>query len=251
MKEESVVTPKQMLDERGFDKGNYFSNAFITFRNYDFSKGLIEKLDMKEFREKLLSNINPETSPAIIYAKDDIIGVTQVLWGGPQTAIILEELGYLGVKNVIGVGASGSLEKTKLGSLFIAESGFCSDGTSKDYTEKEEVYADKELLRIAREITKDEEDTIFGRVWATDAIYREFPSMVELWRNRGASAVNYETSSLYAVAEDKDMKAIYLSNITDLVIPPWTGWHRDYKESNERLQNTSIKILKEIQNKKF
>lgn len=250
MKEKSVVTPKQLIDGRGFDKGNYFSNAIITFRNYSFSKDLAEKLDMEIFKRKILTNINPEISPGSVYVKDNLIEVTQALWGGPQIAIILEELGYLGVKNVIGVGASGSLKKTKLGSLFIAESGFCSDGTSKDYTKKEEVYADKELLRIAKKITKDEEDTIFGRVWTTDAMYREFPSKIELWRNKGASAVNYETSPFYAVAEEKDMKAIYLSNITDLVIPPWTGWHGDYKESDERLKNTCIKILKEIQNKK-
>jgi len=250
MKEKSVVTPKQLLDGRGLDKGNYFSNAIISFRNHAFSKSIAEKLDMEIFKRKLLTNFNPETSPASVYVKDNLIGVTQVLWGGPQIAIILEELEYLGVKNVIGIGASGSLKKTTLGSLFVAESGLCSDGTSKDYTDKEQVHADKDLLRIAKKVTKDDKDVIFGKVWTTDAMYREFPSKVELWKNKGASAVNYETSPFYAVAEEKDMKAIYLANITDLVIPPWTGWHGNYKASDEKLQNTCLKILKEIQSKK-
>ena len=54
--------------------------------------------------------------------------------GGPSTAICVEELADLGVKDMIRIGSCGALQKDlELGELVICSRAVCDDGTSQSY----------------------------------------------------------------------------------------------------------------------
>jgi len=118
------------------------------------------------------------------WIRDDGVVLVGPIFGGPACAAVLEELSALGVEQVIGYGYSGALDSAiPLLSIMVADSGFCSDGTLKEYTGSDEVFADPEMMErlldlIQRRGIKPET----GKVWTTDAIFREFPSRCACWK---------------------------------------------------------------------
>jgi uridine phosphorylase len=150
------------------------------------------------------------------------------IFGGPMCAAALEELSALGVEDVIGYGYSGALDpEVRPACIMVADSGFCSDGTSKEYCEKDEILGDAIMLEYLRSIIQKHGIIAeAGKVWTTDAIYRESPSKIRYWRGKGARFVNIETSSLYSVARVKGIRAAYTSVISDsLAGDKWSGWY--------------------------
>jgi hypothetical protein len=64
-----------------------------------------------------------------------IVLVQGCLWGGPQAAILVEELACLGVRDVIGFGIAGSLvESVPKGTQIVGAGGIVIDTTSRAYT---------------------------------------------------------------------------------------------------------------------
>src|SRR5262249_62179638 len=75
-----------------------------------------------------------------------IVLVTHCLWGGPQTAILVEELAAFGVRDVIGFGVAGSVvDILPKGTQVIATKALATDGTSRAYTGDAAAVADAEL----------------------------------------------------------------------------------------------------------
>ena len=178
------------------------------------------------------------------WVRDDGTMLVGPIFGGPLCSVIVEELSVLGVQKFIGYGASGALDPEILpGSIMIAGSSFCSDGTSKEYSKDTEVYADHDMLQLLLEITQTyQESAEVGRVWTTDAIYRELPSKVAYWKQRGARYVNLETGSLYSVAKEKGLQAVYLSAVSDCVTEDrWSGWFEGTDQSFERIWSICLK----------
>lgn len=80
-------------------------------------------------------------------SEHNLLIVPEMIWGGPVTAIIIEELFTLGVRKLIGFGAAGSINPSvQPGTMFVAEKTFCIDGTSKEYTNQEACHADPTFL---------------------------------------------------------------------------------------------------------
>jgi uridine phosphorylase len=171
------------------------------------------------------------------------------IFGGPLCAAILEELAAIGVKYAVGYGASGTLDSSiPACSIMVADSGLCSDGTTKEYTKDGEVPADTDMLKlIMNAIKRRDLPEIRGKVWTTDAIFREFPSTIAYWKNKGARFVNMETSPFYAVAREKGVKAGYLSAVSDNVSgEKWSGWHENFEQAMEQMWDIYLEVVETI-----
>ena len=85
--------------------------------------------------------------------------------GGPSTAICVEELADLGVKDMIRIGSCGALQKDlELGQLVICSRAVCDDGTSQSYLGYLN-YSHPELAGMMRlpDEAEDEAETSVGQ----------------------------------------------------------------------------------------
>ncbi len=144
-----------------------------------------------------------------------------MIWGGPATAIAIEELFTLGVRMLIGFGAGGSINpKVHPGTMFVAQKAICRDGTSKEYSDEVNCGPDLQLLNYYTNRRKELE-VLFLNGLTTDSLYRETPKKMKNWRRLGADFINLEISPFYVVSNVLGIRAIYVGLITDFVGEKW------------------------------
>jgi uridine phosphorylase len=169
-------------------------------------------------------------------------------WGGPQTAILVEELAYIGVTKIIGIGAVGSIDPAiPKGSQVVAQVALTSDGTSKAYTDAPELKGDAQLCSLSL-AAGEKLSTAVRMVCAvtTDALYRETEAEVEAWRKQGAQVVNMETSALYAVSATCGISSVWLGHVSDcLGGREWEEW-TDIEDMTVMSAKLGLEILIEM-----
>lgn len=143
--------------------------------------------------------------------------VISEVYGGPVSATTVEELHYYGIKNVIGIGFAGGLEKdNKLGDIFLANKCFADDGTTCKYTDKEFINCHYDVDIIKKQFKKLYCDIKIKNVWCGSALYNETVEETNKAIDKGCQVVNMDTSHLYAITNIKDMNALYFGIITDV-----------------------------------
>lgn len=126
--------------------------------------------------------------------------------GAPQAVMTLETLLAWGARSVLFFGWCGSIaDHVGIGDVVVPDGAFCDEGTSTHYGgapgQAVPVSAVAPLpggLRSALDQAGVPVHT--GKVWTTDAIFRETPSRVKRFRGGGALAVDMETSALMTAA---------------------------------------------------
>jgi hypothetical protein len=108
------ITPEAIMQSRfGDNPRPEWDAAVLCFRSHEGSRLIAEMMRAKPLGYKVLWGM--DEIPAYPLAHEFIVGKARVgliarcLWGGPQTAIMVEELVHLGVKHLIGIGAAGSI----------------------------------------------------------------------------------------------------------------------------------------------
>lgn len=161
--------------------------------------------------------------------------------GAPQAVMVLEKMIALGVQRVVTVGWCGSLQpEVKIGDVVLPTGAFSEEGTSRHYpVEETETGPSARIFRILKEKLREPEFVVhLGKVWTTDAPYRETPRKVQFYQESGALAVDMETSALFQVAH---FRAIELGSILvvsdELFDMKWTPGFREsrFQETRRRL----------------
>jgi len=151
--------------------------AVICFRDLESSGILINKLRAVPMMQSILSGMDyPGDRPYVYEATigdNPIAVVSGCWWGGPQAAVVVEELACIGVEYIIGFGLAGSISRDiSKCTHIVALRGLVTDGTSRAYTKASSVNADDELLRILLSIKHNLKNEIIPTTIATvDAIY--------------------------------------------------------------------------------
>ena len=95
---------------------------------------------VKPFEHKVIYGIPAEHTHIFIRNNKKILVFEQLIWGGPQTAIIIEELACLKCKTVIGIGACGSITpEIPKGKIVINDTAVITDGTGRNYTKEKQI----------------------------------------------------------------------------------------------------------------
>ena len=196
------IAPEAIMKERFVDSPPpTWNTAILCFRDFTRSSRIVRQSGAEPLGRHVLWGLDRTLNEEFVYEipfADKPVGlVTRCIWGGPQAAILVEELAYLGVRNIIGWGCAGSLDPAlRKGELVVADSAIASDGTSLAYTSEPVVFPDPELLALITDVSRGLSCGLSPvRAATTDAIYRETPEAVENWRKKGAQIVNMETSA--------------------------------------------------------
>ena len=123
--------------------------------------------------------------------------------GAPQAALVLEYLNLKGVRSFLYLGWCGSLRpELKWGDLFLPDSFLSEEGVSAHYPlEGGPAGPDPGLCdRLSRDLSRRGLDLKKGRIWTTDAPYRETRDKVRGYAAAGIMAVDMEVSAFMTVA---------------------------------------------------
>jgi uridine phosphorylase len=120
--------------------------------------------------------------------------------GAPMAVMALERCAAQGCRHFILLGVCGSLRKdVKIGDFIIATSGLSEEGTSAHYEPKKNLPEAGDMVTEALRRSLKESDESFheGRVWTTDAIYRETCEKVINYGGQGLLGVEMEASAIF------------------------------------------------------
>ena len=130
------------------------------------------------------------------------IGIFQTLIGGAGTAGLLEEALAMGAKKVLLYGACGVLDSALAAGHFILPTqAYRDEGTSYHYMPVSDYVDIPTAERLGEIFDELHLPYVKGRVWTTDAFYRETRNNMEKRRADGCIAVDMECASAMAVAQ--------------------------------------------------
>lgn len=247
--EESVITPKIWFEESGLEKKvkelKSVKKFVITF---PYLKNFIDMAKLYNFKE-----IEWYPNLGIFEYKGEKIGFFISRAGAPAISMDLEELIYIGGKFFILVGGVGVLDNTiKRGDIIIPDGAIRDEGTSYHYFPPEkEVYPSKYLYEKLKNLCKSEGLKFYeGKVWTTDAIYRETSHRIREFRKKGAICVDMEASACFAVSNYRNVELAAIFYGGDHVGEEhWSFRKEDLeksKESEKTLFRVVCKALKEV-----
>ena len=178
-----------------------------------FSECMIEKY-AETNETKVIANLCSANGTLPVYeityaGKKMALSLVRV--GAPACAACLEELIALGAKKVVQFGCCGVLNQPAAdGKIIVPSSAVRDEGTSYHYISgSEEINADSSSMDIAIQCLKHHKiPYITGKVWTTDAIYRETPAVIRERKAQGCIAVEMECSASLAVARFRNIPII-------------------------------------------
>jgi uridine phosphorylase len=168
--------------------------------------------------------------PSLAYSTAEVDGKPLSVFGAPlgspQAALVLERLVAMGARTVVTFGCCGSLQFTlRTGDLVIPTHALSEEGTSAHYPLPEglRAKADERTTRAIMKCCLDKRlPWADGRVWTTDAIFRETKSKVSRYAQMDILAVEMEMSALFTVAAYRRVSLGGLLVVSDeLARPSW------------------------------
>lgn len=162
--------------------------------------------------------------------------------GAPQAVMALEKLIVLGAGRIWVFGWCGSLQpEVRIGDIFLPTSALSEEGTSAHYPLRGRIPGPDPGItaRLRRRVRSSGMPFHEGRIWSTDAPYRETPRKVRLFRAQGVGAVDMEMSALMTVAAYRQVPLGAMLVVSDELSD--AGWNPGF--SSERLRQASRRAL--------
>ena len=151
-----------------------------------------------------------------------------------------------GINKIVAFGTCGRLDKNiAQNTIILPTAAYREEGTSYHYLpESDEIEVDSDAFKICNDIfNKNGFTTVSGKIWTTDAVYRETPGKVALMKSRGCVGVEMELSALLALAKYRNIKFTEFLIGDDAVdgnaVDP-------IKRRNEDILKSAIEILSQI-----
>ncbi|HWO72282.1 MAG TPA: hypothetical protein VNN21_01855 [Dehalococcoidia bacterium] len=162
--------------------------------------------------------------------------------GGPATAVVIEELAAIGVERIIAVDLAASLSpEVRSGTVFLTSDAICADGTSPHYSAASGLIdVDPDLsARLAAALARREVPFTAGRVWSTDAVYRETAAEVQRYAAQGALVADMETAALLACGRALGVQAASALVVADTLFEEEWRPPPEPKRLQERLRRVA------------
>jgi len=138
--------------------------------------------------------------------------------GAPQAVMGLEKMIALGARRIWVTGWCGSLQPDLvIGDLVDPVDALEDEGTSQHYPLSGKAPRADEGLRasLASALKRRERSPRSGRLWSTDAVYRETRGKVQALGRAGVLAVDMEISALLTVAAYRGVRLAALLAVSD------------------------------------
>ncbi len=132
------------------------------------------------------------------------LGLMMLRVGAPMAAMQLEDLFAWGAERVVIFGTCGVMNSS-IGdcAIILPDCAIREEGTSYHYMPpSKQIAANIGTLHLMQKFfTEKKVPYITGKVWSTDAFFRETPDKISRYRSEGCLAAEMECSALTAVAQ--------------------------------------------------
>jgi uridine phosphorylase len=247
------ITPDAIMCSRFGDNPHpQWDAAVLCFRSHEGSRLIAQALGAEPLGHKVLWGM--DEVPAYPLAHEFTVGKARVgliaccLWGGPQTAIMVEELAHLGVRYLIGIGAAGSIAADLPRSTqIVATVALTTDGTSRAYVDETEVRINPAIYAAIQRAERMHPWQLRPvKVATIDAIYRETDTLIRALAERGAETVNMEVTPFYASSAVCGVESIWIGHVSDcLVNHTWKPWD-NLDQMTAQSAQIGLDVLKEL-----
>ena len=154
--------------------------------------------------------------------------------GAPYAAMMLETLIVWGVRRIIFLGWCGAVSKqAKIGDIILPTSALVDEGTSRNYAVPDNGQSKpaSAMVSLIEQVLEDNRvDFHSGKIWTTDAVYRETREKVEYYQKQGVLAVEMEVSALFSVAQFRQVELCAMLVVSDeLSSLKWRPGFRDQR----------------------
>ncbi|MFA6075840.1 MAG: nucleoside phosphorylase [Negativicutes bacterium] len=214
-----------------FPNGNFANRAVLCF-----FKEVIEQLaDLGQLERVGIVNLENGLHPiyTMQYNGEKLL-VMHPGVGAPYAAAMLEGLISMGAKNVVACGGGGVLNRDiVVGHLVVPTVAVRDEGTSYKYLPAAaEVLLNKTAIdAIGATLNKHNVPYIAGKVWTTDALFRETPEVIAERAAAGCVIVEMECAAFAAVAEFRNIQfGQILYGGDDVTADKWDG--REWQEQS-------------------
>ncbi|MGE0543146.1 MAG: nucleoside phosphorylase [Dehalococcoidia bacterium] len=177
--------------------------------------------------------------------RDTDVAVIRFPVGAPAAIASLEEMVIGGARSIVAVGSAGSLQEyAPLGAAVLPTSAIREEGTSYHYQRPDiEARPDAALVDALRDACVQRGVIAHeGRIWTTDAPYREMTSKVRRLAAQGVVAVDMEASALYIVGAMRGLRVASLFIVSDELFHPWRPgfYDRSFRDSAMRIAECAL-----------
>jgi len=167
----------------------------------------------------------------------------------PNVVAMAEELFAYGGRTFVLFGYCGALDEgMEPGDVFLPTEALREEGTSYHYLPPgHPALASAELLEGLLHALQDKGlNPKTGKVWTTDALYRETEGKIRRYRTEGYLAVEMECSALFSWATFKGAKACAVLVVSDRFTPQ--GWrplfsHPSFVMGRRRALKALVEVL--------
>jgi uridine phosphorylase len=138
--------------------------------------------------------------------------------GAPAVTVVMEELIALGVREFIGVGTAGGLQKgCKVGDVVLCSKAIRDEGVSHHYLPPARFAHPTPYLtaRLQGALTKAELPFITGPSWTIDTPYRETVEEARHYQAEGVQTVEMKAAAIFAVAQVRNVEVAAAFVISD------------------------------------
>jgi uridine phosphorylase len=175
---------------------------------------------------------------AHLFLKDDHF-VAGPCVGAPMAVMALEKLIALGANTIILYGWCGSLQTSlQVGDILLPTGFLSEEGCSPHYPLAAKPDMEPKLLEELQNTLQDTYRVHQGKIWTTDAPYRETRDKVDRFSQQGIMAVDMECSALCTVAAFRGVRFAAVLFVSDeLYHPQWRPrfHHKTFLQSSSDL----------------
>lgn len=233
---EALFSPGAFLGERK----NLCDTAIATFSG-EIYQAVIDKYPHREVGNICSANGRKPIYAIEINGKEIVFYLSSI--GACLAGIdIIEMQWQTGVKNLIIFGSCGALDSETInGKYIIPTQAYRDEGMSYHYAPPADYMEIKNSERLAEIFEELRLPFVKGRVWTTDAPYRETKTAVEKRKNDGCLAVEMELAGVQAVCDFHEIE-LYSFVMTGDVLDGEEYVIEGLEDANHCLDNFNIAV---------
>ena len=233
-KSEAIINPPQVESKFKCDV------CLITFSNK------IEDYVKTNFNLKQVGTFSCVNGEFPIYGfeyENKIICIYKTPVGACASVGMIEDVAnMIDTKKFLVFGSAGILNKDAcFNKVIVPTYAYRDEGTSYHYTKPQDYIKIKNSNIVVKFLTKHNIPYIEGKIWTTDAFYRETKNNYQKRKDDGCIAVDMECSAMQAVCDFRNLDLFYFVLGGDLLDSP--KWDKnDLKKANHNFDNFNIAL---------